>query len=59
MARIIKAAWKASYEWGLYLWLSAVTGARRGEVLALQWDDVDLENGILRLDETMCAALMG
>ncbi|MBV9648709.1 MAG: site-specific integrase [Pseudonocardiales bacterium] len=51
MARIIKAAWQASYEWGLYIWLSAVTGARRGEVLALQWDDVDLDNGVLRLDE--------
>jgi integrase len=29
-------------EWGLYLWLSAVIGARRGEVVALQWDDIDL-----------------
>lgn len=26
----------------LYVWLFAVTGARRGEVVALQWDDIDL-----------------
>jgi integrase len=46
-----RAAWTASTEWGLYVWLSAVTGARRGEVIASQWDDVDLVSGVLRLDE--------
>jgi integrase len=51
MARLVEAAWDASNEWGLFIWLSAVTGARRGEVLALQWNDVDLANGIVRLDE--------
>jgi integrase len=51
MASIVEAAWNASNEWGLYVWLSAVTGARRGEVIALQWDDIDLTGGILRLDE--------
>lgn len=51
MARIVEEAWRASNEWGLYVWLSAVTGARRGEVIALQWGDVDLDNRVLRLDE--------
>ncbi|MGH3707673.1 MAG: site-specific integrase [Pseudonocardiaceae bacterium] len=51
MASIVEAAWKASDDWGLYVWLSAVTGARRGEVIALQWNDVDLASGIVRLDE--------
>jgi hypothetical protein len=27
MARIVEAAWQASAEWGLYVWLSAVLGA--------------------------------
>ncbi|MGI9000292.1 MAG: hypothetical protein ACR2GH_01350 [Pseudonocardia sp.] len=36
MALIVEAAWAASAEWGLYVWLSAVLGARRGEVVALQ-----------------------
>jgi integrase len=51
MARIVEAAWVASAEWGLYVWLSAVLGARRGEVVALQWEDIDLRAGVVRLDE--------
>lgn len=51
MARIVEAAWEASAEWGLYVWLSAVLGARRGEVVALQWEDIDLTAGVVRLDE--------
>lgn len=51
MARIVEAAWAASTEWGLDVWLSAVLGARRGEVVALQWEDVDLTAGVIRSDE--------
>ncbi len=51
MARIVEAAWASSPEWGLYIWLSAVLGARRGEVVALQWEDIDLDAGVVRLDE--------
>jgi len=32
--------------------LLILTGARRGEVLALEWDDVDVENGTLRFQDT-------
>ena len=49
--RIVEAAWEASPGWGLYLWLSAMLGARRGEVVALQWEDLDLDAGVIRLDE--------
>ncbi|MEU9688132.1 tyrosine-type recombinase/integrase [Amycolatopsis japonica] len=51
MARIIEAAHEVSPEWGTYVWLSAVTGARRGEVAALQWKDVDLDAAVVTLDE--------
>lgn len=51
MARIIETAFETSTEWGTYIWLSAVTGARRGEMVALQWDGIDLDLGMIVLDE--------
>lgn len=33
----------------LCLWLVAITGARRGELCALQVRDIDLDNGILHI----------
>lgn len=51
MATIIETAYQSDQEWGIYLWLSAVTGARRGEVVALQWEDIDLDGGVVTLDE--------
>lgn len=51
MAVIVETAWKSAPEWGLYVWLSAVTGARRGEVVALQWEDIDFTKKVVRLDE--------
>ncbi len=33
----------------LYLWLAAITGARRGELCAVQVCDIDLEHGLLHI----------
>ena len=33
-------------------WFGMLTGMRRGEILALRWDCVDLDNGVLRVEET-------
>jgi integrase len=41
------------------VWLSAVLGARRGEVVALQWEDLDLAAGVVRLDENYVRASDG
>jgi len=49
----LKAALKAAPEWmRAPIALAAVTGMRRGELLGLQWADVDLENRRLYLRET-------
>jgi integrase len=48
-ARIVAAAWADDPDWGLLIWMVLVTGARRGEVLALRWINLDLATGILTI----------
>ena len=48
-ARIVAAAWDQDPAWGLLVWTLLVTGARRGEVLALRWENLDLTAGILTI----------
>lgn len=43
-ARIATEAWK-DLDWGLFVWLAMVTGARRGELCALTWDSAVLKLG--------------
>ena len=49
VAKVIAEGRKANPEMALYLWLVAITGARRGELCALQVCDIDLDNGILHI----------
>jgi integrase len=46
-ARMVETATRQDPEWGLYLWLAVVTGARRGEMCALRWSDLDLNEGVM------------
>jgi hypothetical protein len=46
---VIAAAGSVTAALGLYLWLVAVTGVRRGELCALQIRDIDLDRGLLRI----------
>ena len=48
-ARIVAAAWDLDLEWGLLVWTLLVTGARRGEVLALRWENLDLTAGVVTI----------
>ncbi|GAA1841058.1 hypothetical protein GCM10009836_20490 [Pseudonocardia ailaonensis] len=41
-AAILNAAFKDVW-WGVFLWVAMTTGARRGELCALQWDRLDLD----------------
>jgi integrase len=49
VAKVIAEGRRTHPEMAVYLWLVAVTGARRGELCALQVCDVDLDNGVLHL----------
>src|SRR5260370_27666487 len=49
VAKVIAEGRKAHPEMALYLWLVAITGARRGELCALQVRDIDLEGGIVHI----------
>ena len=44
-ARIIEEAWSTDAEWGTFVWLTMVTGARRGELVALRFSSVELTCG--------------
>lgn len=39
--------------------IAIYTGARRGEILALNWNNVDLEKGIIKIVDNLCATKNG
>lgn len=43
-AALLNDAWRDP-EWGLLLWLTMVTGCRRGELCSIRWRNVDLSRG--------------
>ncbi len=51
-ARILTAAW-ADPDWGVLIWLTMVTGCRRGELCAVRWSHLDLAAGVLTLHRNM------
>lgn len=51
-AQIVNAAWNDP-EWGALVWLAMTTGARRGEICALRWRHVDLQNGTLSVHRSI------
>jgi integrase len=47
-AALLNDAWRDP-EWGLLLWLTMVSGCRRGELCSLRWQHLDLERATLWL----------
>jgi integrase len=45
-AALLNDSW-TDPEWGLVVWLTMVTGCRRGELCALRWRDLDVERSSL------------
>lgn len=40
-------------KWQAFLYLAADTGCRRGELVGIQWSDIDLKNGIVAIKHNM------
>jgi integrase len=51
-ARIVSEAFKDP-EWGTLVWLTMVTGHRRGELCAIRWRHLDLVSGVLHLERAI------
>lgn len=50
--RIINALENEPIRWRTMIHIFLVTGCRRGEVLALRWENVDFENRLIRIDSS-------
>ncbi|WP_307831340.1 tyrosine-type recombinase/integrase [Nucisporomicrobium flavum] len=47
-SRIVTEAWRDP-DWGTFVWCAMTLGARRGELCALRWQHVDLDNSVVTL----------
>jgi integrase len=57
VAKVIAAARASGQDLlALYLWLAAVTGARRGELCAVHWADLDLQRDVIRVAHSYSVA---
>jgi integrase len=52
IAALLNEAWRDPI-WGTFLWLTMVTGCRRGEMCALRWADLDIERAVLTVERSL------
>jgi hypothetical protein len=51
VAALLNEAWRDP-SWGMLLWLTMVSGCRRGEICALRWTDLDLVRGVMTVERS-------
>jgi integrase len=51
VADLLNEAWRDP-SWGMLLWLTMVTGCRRGEMCALRWTDLDVVRGMMTIERS-------
>ncbi len=59
LARVLRRADSESPDLGCYLMLAAATGARRSELIALRWTDVDLDGATVSIERGIVAGPTG
>jgi integrase len=51
--RIFRNIFKRAVEWKVIITLAVTTGMRRGEIVGLEWDHIDLEKGKINIQQTL------
>jgi integrase len=51
-ARLVNEAWKDP-DWGTFVWAAMNLGARRAELCAMRWNDLDLDAGLVVLRRSL------
>ena len=52
-ALLLSQSWDHSESFGMFVHLAVATGARRGELLALRWSDVDFDTATLTINKAV------
>ncbi|MFD0673481.1 tyrosine-type recombinase/integrase [Cohnella sp. GCM10027633] len=55
-AKLFDALEKEPFLWRMLITLALTTGLRRGELLALEWKHIDLQNGVLEVRQSLSHA---
>ncbi|MGF9818772.1 tyrosine-type recombinase/integrase [Brevibacillus agri] len=57
--KLLQALQTEPFHWRMMVTLALTTGLRRGELLGLEWKHIDLESGIISVEQTLALSLKG
>ncbi|MBY6276793.1 tyrosine-type recombinase/integrase [Parageobacillus thermoglucosidasius] len=56
---LFRAVQNEPFHWRIFTTLAIAAGLRRGELLGLEWSNVDLENGVIRINKAIVKGRKG